>query len=150
MNESQARIRTIENIAMNGINAEEARRAVKQNGNLTRLTGLATIFIPLNFTSSFLSISPDFSAAKMSFWLFFAIGIPLTLAALLIVDLSHPKGKGFLVKKCGQLREKFAKKKFDEPILPTSNDTLPPRPKPPRQSTIEWFHWFGKLNDKRN
>ncbi|KAF5522544.1 hypothetical protein CGCA056_v007187 [Colletotrichum aenigma] len=150
MNESQARIRTIENIAMNGINAEEARRAVKQNGNLTRLTGLATIFIPLNFTSSFLSISPDFSAAKMSFWLFFAIGIPLTLAALLIVDLSHPKGKGFLVKKCGQLREKFAKKKFDEPILPTSNDTLPPRPKPPRQSTIEWFHWLGKLNDKRN
>ncbi|KAE9575547.1 hypothetical protein CGMCC3_g8325 [Colletotrichum fructicola] len=150
MNESQARIRTIENIAMNGINAEEARRAVKQNGNLTRLTGLATIFIPLNFTSSFLSISPDFSAAKMSFWLFFAIGIPLTLGALLIVDLSHPKGKGFLVKKCGQLREKFASKKFDEPILPTSNDTLPPRPKPPRQSTIEWFHWFGKLNDKRN
>ncbi|KAK2773900.1 hypothetical protein CKAH01_13367 [Colletotrichum kahawae] len=153
MNESQARIRTIENIAMNSINAEEARRAVKQNGNLTRLTGLATIFIPLNFTSSFLSISPDFSAATMSFWLFFAIGIPLTLTALLIVDLSHPKRRGFLVKRWEQLRTKFARKKpdDDEPLLPTSNNTPPPRPTPStRQPTIEWFQWFGKRNDKRN
>ncbi|KAH0424325.1 hypothetical protein CcaCcLH18_11615 [Colletotrichum camelliae] len=152
MNESQARIRTIENIAMNGINAEEARRAVKQNKNLTRLTGLATIFIPLNFTSSFLSISPDFSTAKDSFWLFFAIGIPLTLTALLIVDLSHPNRNGFLVKTWRQWRTKFATKKpDDEPLLPTCNNTTPSRPKPStRQPTIEWFQWFGKRNDKRN
>ncbi|KAF3807717.1 hypothetical protein GCG54_00007450 [Colletotrichum gloeosporioides] len=152
MTESQARIRTIENIAVNGVNTEDAKRAVQQkNGHLTRLTGLATIFIPLNFTSSLLSISPDFSAATMSFWLFFAIGIPLTLTALLIVDVSHPNRRGFLVKTWRQLGTTFARTKPDEPLLPMSNDTPPPRPKPTaRERTIEWVHWFEKLNDKRH
>ncbi|KAF2167750.1 hypothetical protein M409DRAFT_65858 [Zasmidium cellare ATCC 36951] len=84
IDEIQVRLKSIETMATNGINIEESRRAVKQNKNLARLTFLATIFIPLNFTSSFLSISPDFASAHQSIWLFFAIGIPVTLLSLAV------------------------------------------------------------------
>ncbi|KAI5356973.1 Putative Mg2+ transporter protein, CorA-like/Zinc transport protein ZntB [Septoria linicola] len=102
MNETQARIKSIENMATNAINIEEARRAVdqneravQQNKNVARLTFLAAIFIPMNFTTSFLSMSPDFSNAKQTIWLFFVLGIPITIAALAIVDLTHPEEKGY-------------------------------------------------------
>lgn len=90
--EHKARIVSIQTMATNAINTEEARRAVKQNKNLTRLTVLAAIFIPLNFTSSFLSMSPGFGKMEGStytIWIFFAIGVPLTLLAFLIMDMTH-------------------------------------------------------------
>lgn len=90
MDENQQHIEAIQNVATNLINIEESRRAVKQNKNLARLTFLATIFIPLNFTSSFLSMSPDFSGATQTVWIFFVIGIPLSLTVLAVVDLSNP------------------------------------------------------------
>ena len=92
MDASQRRIETIQSMASNSINIEESRRAVDQNTNLARLTGLATFFIPLNFTSSFLSMSPDFSKATMTIWMFFAIGFPLTAIALVTVDLWSTEG----------------------------------------------------------
>lgn len=91
MDASQQRIDAIQTIATNSINIQESRRAVEQNQHLAKLTFLATIFIPLNFTSSFLSMSPNFAAAKQTIWMFFAIGAPLTLFALTVVDLSNPK-----------------------------------------------------------
>lgn len=140
MNESQARIRAIEAMAMNSINAEEARRAVKQNKNLARLTFLATLFIPLSFTSSFLSISTDFDTSTLSFKLFFAIGIPLTFFALIGVDLLHPNKNGYLRKGWNLLKKKFAPKA--KPILPLSTvDIRRKRPSITKQhtSTISWF-----------
>ncbi|GIZ46833.1 hypothetical protein CKM354_000994200 [Cercospora kikuchii] len=59
--------------------AIRSRRAIQQNRSLGWLSFLATIFLPLNFATSFLSMSPDFSTSQNSFWLFFAIGIPLTV-----------------------------------------------------------------------
>ncbi|KAK4954950.1 hypothetical protein LTR10_007142 [Elasticomyces elasticus] len=100
---NQQRIEMIQNTASDSINIEESRlavqqneRAVQQNQNLARLTFLATIFIPLNFTSSFLSMSPDFKAATQTIWMFFAIGVPLTIFALVVVDLSDPQKGGVI------------------------------------------------------
>ncbi|EMC95607.1 hypothetical protein BAUCODRAFT_44556, partial [Baudoinia panamericana UAMH 10762] len=82
MAESQKRIDTYQNIVTASVNIEESRRAVQQNQQIGRLTWIASLFIPLNATSSFLSISPDFSAAIQTIRLFFAIGIPLTIIAM--------------------------------------------------------------------
>jgi hypothetical protein len=95
MADVQLRISSIQTMATNAITNQEARRAVKQNRNLARLTVLAAIFIPLNFTSSFLSMSPDFFNAIQTIWLFFALGVPITILALVTVDLTHPERKGY-------------------------------------------------------
>ncbi|KAK5716895.1 hypothetical protein LTR17_016267 [Elasticomyces elasticus] len=102
---NQQRLEMIQTTGNDTINLEETRlagqhneRAVRQNQSLGRLTVLATFFIPLNFTSSFLSMSPDFKAATQTIWIFFAIGVPLTIFALVAVDLSHPQ-KGGVIRK---------------------------------------------------
>jgi len=91
MDASQHRIETIQTTASNSISIEESRRAVQQNQNLARLTFLATLFIPLSFTSSFLSMSSNFTQSTQTIWLFFAIGLPLTAIALITIDLMHPE-----------------------------------------------------------
>lgn len=169
MDEIQARIKSIEQTATNGINIEETRRAVeesqrsvKQNKNLARLTFLATIFIPLNFTSSFLSISPDFPSAHHTIWLFFVIGIPLTCLALLAVDLSHPEDNGFCRRKLRRLRgeEERKNKKTTEKEKDKSNSATVStssarngtgvwtRPTFRRQNTIPWLRRPGTVYNK--
>ncbi|KAK3632799.1 hypothetical protein LTR56_016122 [Elasticomyces elasticus] len=88
----QTRIDRILNTAtMNAHSVAEPRRG--QDANLNRLTLLATLFVPLSFSSSFLSMSPDFTSATKTIWLFFAIAVPLTLIALCTVDLTGPNSQ---------------------------------------------------------
>ena len=65
---------------------DESRRAMDQNNNVARLTYLATLFIPLSFVSGFLSMVPDVSELRQTFWVFFVIAIPLTAVALVAAD----------------------------------------------------------------
>ena len=65
---------------------DESRRAIDQNNNVARLTYLATLFIPLSFVSGFLSMQPDVSQLRQTFWVFFVIAIPLTAVALVVAD----------------------------------------------------------------
>lgn len=137
MNDVHARIMSIQTTATNAINIEESRRAVEmnenalqQNKNLARLTFLATIFIPMNFTSSFLSMSPDFFEANKTVWLFFVLAIPITVSALIVVDLTHPdEGKS----KC----KKYWNKMFSTP-KENSQATADPPQNLGRMTTIPW------------
>ncbi|KAK5704095.1 hypothetical protein LTR97_003108 [Elasticomyces elasticus] len=135
MADNQQRIEMIQTTASDSINIEESRlavqqneRAAQQNQNLTRLTFLATIFIPLSFTSSFLSMSPDFKAATQTIWMFFAIGVPLTLFALVTVDLSHPQKSGYLHR---------GWRKLHEGSTPEQISPIPP-PRVPVGQTMPW------------
>ena len=76
---------------------DESRRAMDQNNNVARLTYLATLFIPLSFVSGFLSMVPDVTALKRTFWVFFVIAIPLTIVALLTADFWHLRKKLLLL-----------------------------------------------------
>ncbi|KAF7195386.1 hypothetical protein HII31_03278 [Pseudocercospora fuligena] len=68
---------------------ERANLAAKENKHLARITTLATIFIPLQFTSGFLSINNDFGQKTRVIWLFFAIGVTLTVLALFAVAAAN-------------------------------------------------------------
>ena len=132
MDASQQRIEGIQTMATNSINIEESRRAVQQNKNLARLTFLATIFIPMSFTSSFLSMSPDFLSATETIWIFFAIGIPLTAFALIVVDLSHPQ-EGIIARKW---RAISTRKKHQSDSSSRSSEAFPKAER--RRKTIPW------------
>ncbi|USW58861.1 Putative Mg2+ transporter protein, CorA-like/Zinc transport protein ZntB [Septoria linicola] len=71
---------------------EDARRATlaaEQSIGLTFLSILAPIFLPLNFVTSFFSMSSDLSLSNSTFGLFFVLGMPLTLATVFIVGRSQ-------------------------------------------------------------
>ncbi|KAK4619588.1 hypothetical protein CLAFUW4_11160 [Fulvia fulva] len=153
MDEIQVRIKSIENMATNNINIEESRRAVKQNKNLARLTFLAALFIPLQFTSSFLSISPDFTQAKQSIWLFFVIGIPLTLIVLLAIELTHPEQNSWTWSRCKaikrQWRAYYGTGKKPETPMPTP----PPQQHNRRKSVVRketTVPWITSRNDTKH
>lgn len=60
----------------------EARRAFDETANITRLTILALIFMPLNYVSSLFSMQASNAPGNSEFWVYFAVAIPLTLLVL--------------------------------------------------------------------
>ncbi|KAK4621351.1 hypothetical protein CLAFUW4_07533 [Fulvia fulva] len=84
------RLALIRDMITTNVGIEESRRtaaALEQNRSIGGLTILATIFLPLNFATSFLSMSSGFSVKSNTFWRFFAIGVPLLTLTLLAVGL---------------------------------------------------------------
>lgn len=73
------------NLAMNKATIEESRRAIEQSRRVKRLTLLATLFIPLSFSSSLLGMNIDLLGQNaVKFWWFFVLCIPITLGASII------------------------------------------------------------------
>ncbi|GKZ42702.1 hypothetical protein AbraIFM66951_002634 [Aspergillus brasiliensis] len=69
-------------LAMNKATIDESRRAIEQSERLKRLTLLATLFIPLSFSSSLLGMNIDLLGQNsVEFWWFLVICIPITLFA---------------------------------------------------------------------
>ncbi|KAL8861992.1 MAG: hypothetical protein Q9178_001447 [Gyalolechia marmorata] len=67
---------------------EESKKALEQNRSLARLTYLAVIFVPLSFVSSFFAMSDDITKLTKTFWIYFAVAIPVTLLSLVVVRYS--------------------------------------------------------------
>ncbi|KAK5115687.1 hypothetical protein LTR62_000776 [Meristemomyces frigidus] len=108
---SSARVEGSNTTATNRISIEDARRAISQNQVTTGLGIAATIFLPLNFASSFLSMTQDFSAIKpFTLQLFFIIGLPLALLTVWFIDLVAPtsKTRNFLTRRKRVLQDWWA------------------------------------------
>ncbi len=65
----------------------DARRSFAETTNITRLTALALIFVPLNFVAALFSMSNEFVPAGRLFWQYWAVSVPV---ALLIVVIARP------------------------------------------------------------
>ncbi|KAF2721074.1 hypothetical protein K431DRAFT_247701, partial [Polychaeton citri CBS 116435] len=86
MDRIQERIERIVSVATALVSIEEGRRGMEQNKNVTRLTYLATIFIPLSFVTGFFSMAPNLADLKQTISIYFAVAVPLTALAMLIAD----------------------------------------------------------------
>lgn len=70
------------NLAMNKATIEESRKAIEQSERVKKLTILATLFIPLNFSSSLFGMNVDLLGQNaVRFWWFFVLCVPITLFA---------------------------------------------------------------------
>lgn len=101
----QIRTQNIIGLATTIMSIEENKRAMKMNSNLVRVTYLAVVFVPVQFVSSFFSMTPDLASLKQTFWIYFVIAVPLTALCLTIADPQRvvrgfkqigPKGRGLL------------------------------------------------------
>ncbi|KAJ3580212.1 hypothetical protein NPX13_g352 [Xylaria arbuscula] len=69
-------------LAMNKATIEESRKAIEQSERLKKLTILATLFIPLNFSSSLFGMNIEIlGQGHLAFWWFLVLCVPITLLA---------------------------------------------------------------------
>jgi hypothetical protein len=62
----------------------DARQSSAETANITRLTILALIFVPLSFVSGLFSMNSKNMPGSDHFWVYFAVAIPVTLGVVLI------------------------------------------------------------------
>jgi hypothetical protein len=101
----QSRLDRLTTIATAAISIAETRQSFVENKNLSRLTWLATVFIPLTFITGLLSIQPDIPSIKGSLKYFFAIAIPLTVITLGITAVATFWGEWIMAKLTGREEE---------------------------------------------
>ncbi|CRG91620.1 Cytoplasmic dynein 2 heavy chain 1 [Talaromyces islandicus] len=76
-------------VVMSLVQISDTRRSLAEAANISRLTYLAFVFVPLSFTSSLFSMNADISPGGRQFWIYFAVAVPITAAAFL---LARPPG----------------------------------------------------------
>ena len=62
----------------------DARRSFAETTNISRLTILALVFVPLNFVSSLFSMNDHNAPGASGFWVYFAVAIPITLLVFIV------------------------------------------------------------------
>ncbi|KAL5425035.1 hypothetical protein PMIN06_005666 [Paraphaeosphaeria minitans] len=62
----------------------EGRRSLTETENVTRLTVLAVVFLPLSYISSLFSMADEFRPGGPRFWVYFAIAVPMAFMVGLI------------------------------------------------------------------
>ena len=58
----------------------DSRRSYAETANISRLTILALIFVPLSFLASLFSMNPGYGPGGDQFWVYFVVAVPVTLA----------------------------------------------------------------------
>ncbi|KAL8686853.1 MAG: hypothetical protein Q9224_005320 [Gallowayella concinna] len=88
LNDLHERAERIMSVVTAMMSIEESKKALQQDRSLARLTYLAVTFVPLSFVSSFFAMSEDVTKLSQTFWIYFAVAIPVTLLALVVVRFS--------------------------------------------------------------
>jgi Mg2+ and Co2+ transporter CorA len=71
----------------------ESRRSFLETMNVSRLTYMALVFVPLTFVSSLFSMAGDTAPGAKYFWVYFAVAIPVLALVFLI---ARPPNRGIL------------------------------------------------------
>ncbi|ORY02295.1 hypothetical protein BCR34DRAFT_605646 [Clohesyomyces aquaticus] len=62
----------------------DSRRSFDETANVSRLTAMALVFVPLTYISSLFSMNSKLGPGGPLFWVYFAVAIPITIVVYLI------------------------------------------------------------------
>ena len=65
----------------------DSRRSLMETANISRLTHLAMVFVPLTFVTGLFSMDESIAPGGKAFWLYFAVAIPI---CLIVYCLARP------------------------------------------------------------
>jgi hypothetical protein len=82
MEEYQQRVDRLTSVRTAVISMEDSQTARDSNRNVTRLTWLATCFIPLSFVATFFSMQGDITQLQETYKWYFAAALPLSAIVL--------------------------------------------------------------------
>ncbi|KAI0099760.1 hypothetical protein GGR51DRAFT_390310 [Nemania sp. FL0031] len=74
----------------------DARQSMRQTANITRLTYIALVFVPLSWVCGLFSMSEPFSPGQERFWVYFVTALPLLFVVLLLSALPNSQLAGGL------------------------------------------------------
>lgn len=84
MDESGRRLENMLPVVTSLVQVVDSRRSFAETANVTRLTILALVFVPLTFVSSFFSMNSEHAPGGGHFWIYFAVALPVTICVILI------------------------------------------------------------------
>ena len=104
----------IQSSVANIVSITENKKAIRLNQIAMRLTYLAVVFVPMTFVSGLFSMQADVTQLAMTFWIYFACAIPLTILAFIVLGYVTIRDKlvlGYttILKKVRKLRDKKPK-----------------------------------------
>ena len=67
------------------IQISENRLSFTETKNISRLTYMALVFVPLTFVSSLFSMTGDLAPGKRLFWIYFLVAAPLVITVFMVV-----------------------------------------------------------------
>jgi Mg2+ and Co2+ transporter CorA len=62
----------------------DSRRSFDETANVSRLTVMALVFVPLAYVSSLFSMNEKLAPGGPRFWVYFVVAIPVTIAVILV------------------------------------------------------------------
>jgi hypothetical protein len=62
----------------------DSRRSLEETANVSRLTVMALIFVPLTYVSNLFSMSDQLGPGGPLFWIYFVVAVPTTVAVFLV------------------------------------------------------------------
>lgn len=71
-------------VVMSLVQISEARLSFAETANISRLTVLALVFVPLTYIASLFSMNPENVPGSERFWVYFAVALPVTLLVIFI------------------------------------------------------------------
>jgi hypothetical protein len=74
-------------VATSMVQLFDARRSMLEAANVSWLTYIALVFVPLSWVASLFSMSDDYSPGHEYFWVYFATALPVLLLVLLLSAL---------------------------------------------------------------
>lgn len=80
------RLEAIIPLVTSAVQLVESRRSLIETTNVTRLTVLALVFIPLSYVASIFSMSEQFGPSGSKFWVYFTVAVPLSA---IVVGAAH-------------------------------------------------------------
>ncbi|EEY21519.1 conserved hypothetical protein [Verticillium alfalfae VaMs.102] len=94
MDEFQKRLERLNQLAAQTSIVDDSRRSMADNRNLHRLTWLATMFLPLSFVATLLSMQSRVSELGNAMWVWAAVAAPsagLTLGVMFLISSTTAK-----------------------------------------------------------
>ncbi|KAK4641509.1 hypothetical protein QC761_501220 [Podospora bellae-mahoneyi] len=83
-------------VATSMVQLFDSRRSIQEAANVSRLTFIALVFVPLSWVASLFSMSEDYSPGHKSFWVYFATALPVMILVLLLSTVQGDRLKGKL------------------------------------------------------
>lgn len=98
-------------VAMSMVQLLDSRRRMLEAANVSRLTFIALVFVPLSWVASLFSMSDNYSPGQKNFWVYFATALPVLVLVLLLSAVQWDQKEGKLNRIGAVLRWQAARRR---------------------------------------